>query len=80
MTIQTTLEKINKGIATIRSNGGRVSINQKDEITKGNVSISGVEARYSYNQNEDILTVVIDDKPWLASESMIEGKIREFFE
>ena len=45
----------------------------------GSVSISGVKARFAFDHETDILTVVIDDKPWLASESMIKEKINEFF-
>lgn len=75
MKIKTTLEKLNEGLALIQREGGDVNVNGSN----GSVSISGVEARFSFDQDSDILTVAIDDKPWLASDSMIEGKIREFF-
>ena len=75
MKIKTTLDKVNEGLNLIQKKGGSVRV----QDTKGSVSISGVEARFSFDVDTDILTVVIDDKPWLASESMIEGKIREFF-
>jgi len=75
MKIKTTMEKVNEGLNLIQEGGGRVEVNG----TAGNVSISGVEARFLFDLDTDILTVVIDDKPWLASDSMIEGKIREFF-
>lgn len=75
MQIKTTLEKVNEGLELIRQRGGDVSI----QGSNGSVSISGVEARFSFDQDNDILTIAIDDKPWLASDSMIEGKIREFF-
>lgn len=75
MQIKTTLEKVNEGLELIRQSGGDVSI----QGSNGSVSISGVDARFSFDQDNDILAIVIDDKPWLASDSMIEGKIREFF-
>lgn len=75
MTIKTTLEKVNEGIKAIQRNGGRVIIRGDD----GTVYISGVEARFTFHQETGDLTVVIDDKPWLASDSMIEEKINEFF-
>lgn len=75
MKIKTTMDKVNEGLNLIRKEGGDVEVNGM----AGNVSVSGVEARFLFDIDTDILTVVIDDKPWLASESMIEGKIREFF-
>lgn len=75
MKIKTTLGKLNEGLALIQREGGDVNV--KD--SNGSVSISGVEARFSFDRDTDILTVTIDDKPWLASDSMIEGKVREFF-
>lgn len=73
--IKTTFDKVNEGLNLIKRQGGDVY--SKD--TAGSVSISGVEARYSFDIGTEILTVAIDDKPWLASDSMIEDKIREFF-
>lgn len=75
MRIKTTLDKLNKGLVAIRSKGGRVSIYDDG----GDVSISGVSASFDFDHDTDILTVTIIDKPWLATDSMIEEKIREFF-
>lgn len=75
MKIKTTLDKLNEGLALITQEGGDVSVNGSN----GSVSVSGVEARFSFDQDTDILTIAIDDKPWLASDSMIENKINEFF-
>lgn len=75
MELKTTLDKVNEGLSIIRKKGGEVQVSG----TEGSVSISGVEARFSFNIDTEILTVIIDDKPWLASMSMIEDKIREFF-
>lgn len=75
MKIKTTADKVNEGIAAIQRNGGSV----QSSGGKGSVSISGVEARFAWDSENEILTVVIDDKPWLASESMIENKINDFF-
>lgn len=75
MKIKTTIDKVNYGLNLIIREGGSVLV----EETAGSVSISGVEARFHFDIDTDILTVVIDDKPLLASESMIEDKIKEFF-
>ncbi|GAI78901.1 unnamed protein product, partial [marine sediment metagenome] len=40
--------------------------------------ISGVNG--SYHFENDVLTINITNKPWLASWSMIEEKIKQFFE
>lgn len=75
MRINTTLEKLNEGIETIRKNGGRVGI----DGSSGSVSIQGVIASFDFDQESGVLNVRIMDKPWLASEGMIEDKIQEFF-
>jgi len=72
MKIQATKEKVNEALKKI-SEIGHVSVS--DNV--GSFSAKGVEGRFSYQG--DILTIVIDDKPWLASESMIENEIRKFF-
>lgn len=72
MKIQTTADKVNEALAKIREVGD-VSVDGNG----GSFSAKGVEGRFSYNGG--ILTIVIDDKPWLASDSMIENEIRKFF-
>lgn len=62
-------EKMQEGIKKIMMNGG--------EITDSSFEISGVEGRYHYEY--ETLTVMIDEKPWLASWEMIEEKLNEFF-
>ena len=78
MVIKTTLDKFTEGIKTIRKNGGSVTLEALDSTTEGTAEISGVSAKFEFNQGK--LTIQITDKPWLASDSMIEGKIREFFD
>lgn len=73
MKIETTQEKVNEGINEIESNGG--SVDRDEQV----VRIQGVVAEYGFNKETGILIVNILDKPWLASESMIEGKIQEYF-
>ena len=75
MKIKTTLEKVNVAVDEIRANGGSVRING----TAGSFSIRGVEGRFNFSEGDGVLTVAIDDKPWLASEEMIEEKVRDFF-
>lgn len=69
-TIQTTQDRVFKGEHLIQNNGGRVYNDNSFEI-------SGVEGYYSFNN--DVLTIVIISKPWLASWDMIENKIKDFF-
>lgn len=62
--------KFNQAISLIQENGGKV-------YTDYSFSIKGVNGRTKYE--DGILTVVIDDKPFLASWGMIESKLNEFF-
>lgn len=74
MKIKTTLEKVNKALIKIRE-VGNVSV----DGSQGSFSAKGVKGRFNYEQDSEILTIVIDDKPWLASDSMIENEIKKFF-
>ena len=75
MKIKTTLEKVNEALEKIRKVGGDTSVNG----SKGSFDVKGVEGRFAWDGEEEILTIVIDDKPWLASDSIIENEIRKFF-
>ncbi len=54
----------------ITQNGGTIFPNDSFEI-------SGVKGNFIFENNN--LTIKITDKPWLASWSMIEDKLNEFF-
>ena len=73
MKIQTTLKKVNEGLELIQQEGGKVDIDGGG----GRVQIQGVDATFEFD--EGVLTVQINDKPWLASDSMIENEIKKFF-
>lgn len=73
MKIRTSIENVKNGLQDIIREGGDV----RGDSGGGSVSIQGVEARYAFS--EGILTVVIDDTPFLVSESYVEEKIREYF-
>lgn len=70
--IETTAEKVNEALGKIRE-VGTVSVRDNG----GSFSAKGVEGRFSYK--DGVLSIAIDDKPWLASDSMIESEIRKFF-
>ena len=74
MQIKTTADKVNAGIRAIQKKGTVTSKNNS-----GKVSVSGVEARFKFDPKDNILTVVIDDKPLFASMSYIESEIKKFF-
>jgi len=74
MRIKATREKINEALKKI-DEVGNITVNG----SKGSFSAKGVKGRFSFDSEDEILTIVIDDKPWLASESMIENEIRKFF-
>lgn len=74
MKVKATLNKVNEALLKIQ-NVGSVSING----TQGSFKAKGVKGRFFYNQEEEMLTIIIDDKPWLASKSMIENEINKFF-
>lgn len=74
MKIKATLEKVNEAIKRI-GQVGDVSVNG----SSGSFSAKGVDGRFAYDQASETLTIVIDDKPWLASDSMIESEIKKFF-
>lgn len=73
--IKTTIGKVNEALLKIQ-NVGSVSVNG----TQGSFSAKGVEGRFEFDSESETLSIVIDDKPWLASDSMIESEIRKFFE
>ena len=73
MQIETTEEKVQEGLDAIITAGG--TINNESQTAK----IKGVTAEYGYNKEKGILTVNIIDKPWLATDSMIETEINKFF-
>ena len=63
-------DKFLEGKRMITSNGGTI-------YTDGSFEVKGVKGRFSLNG--DSLTIVVTDKPWLASWGMIEKKLDEFF-
>ncbi|GAI78906.1 unnamed protein product [marine sediment metagenome] len=69
--LQTTQEKVLEGERLIKENEGIIYEDNSFEI-------SGVNG--SYHFENDVLTINITNKPWLASWSMIEEKIKQFFE
>ena len=75
MKIKTTADKIDYGIMLIRSEDGTV----KFDGTRGRVSIKGVVASFTWDSESETLHINILDKPWLATQSMIETEINKFF-
>jgi hypothetical protein len=73
MKIKTTLQKVNEALAKMKSVGS-VSF----DGTNGSFDVKGVEGRFMWDE-PDTLTIIIDDKPWFASDSMIENEINKFF-
>lgn len=67
-------KKFDEALIKLRS-AGEVSF----DGNAGSFDVSGVEGRFLYDEDASGLTIVIDDKPFFASDSMIEKKIREFF-
>jgi len=53
---------------------GRVSF----DGTNGGFDVREVRGRFNWDGN-GTLVIKIDDKPWLASDSMIEDAINKFF-
>ena len=70
--IETTEEKLKEGVNLLRQAGGSVN------TESGFFQISGVRGQIAFKDN--ICTIQINDKPWLASWEMIEEKISDFFE
>ena len=73
MKIKTTANKVNEAIEKMKSKG-RVSF----DGTNGGFYVRGVRGRFSWD-GDDTLVIKIDDKPWLASDSMIEEAVNSFF-
>lgn len=67
------LEKAFKKIAQY----GQVSYDPQTD--RGEFRAKGVEGNFFYDEKMQVLHIDITDKPFLASVSMIEEKIREFF-
>lgn len=72
MKIKTTVEKVNEAIDKINEVGSCLVYKNNS----GSFSVKGVEGRFTYE--DGTLSIVIDDKPCLASDSMIENEIRKF--
>lgn len=64
-------EKFNEAIKLIQKNGGTIYNDDTFEI-------SGVEGNFK-RSSDGTCRIEITDKPWLASWSMIENKLDEFF-
>ena len=73
MKIKTTEAKVIKGLEEIEEAGGIV------DWKKQKVKARGIVAEYGFNRDTEVLTVNIIDKPFFATESMIEEKLTEYF-
>jgi hypothetical protein len=73
MKIKTTLQKVNEALAKMKLVGS-----VKFDGTNGSFDVKGVKGRFSWDK-PDTLTIIINHKPWLASNSMIENEINKFF-
>jgi len=65
------LERASKGVSSVN---GRLN----GTTTEGRFQAQGVTGQYKIEG--DTLFIGIEDKPWLASYSLVEEKIREFFQ
>lgn len=63
-------EKFAEGVGMVIGNGGRV---RQD----GTFTVKGVSGRWQ--RDGGTLTIVVDDKPWLASWGMIQDGLDKFF-
>jgi len=75
MQIKTTLEKVNEALSKIQDNGGKVTV----QGSAGAFSIQGVIGRFFYQEHAEMLTVTIDEKPWLVRIERVEDEIKIFF-
>ena len=57
--IKTTIEEVERGIRLIQDKGGLVV----GTYTKGEVSVQGVRANFTFNEEEELLQIAITDKP-----------------
>ena len=74
MKIKVTIDKANKALEKLNQRG-RVSFDGEN----GTFSVSGVEGRFNYDTKSEILTVKIDDTPFLISEDYCYGEIEKYF-
>ena len=74
MKISITPEKANEALEELRKKGN-VSFN--GEV--GSFEVSGVEGRFNYDADSQILTIVIDDTPFLVSEDYCYKGIKKYF-
>ena len=65
-----TNDRFLEGKRLITANGGTI-------FADGSFEVKGVKGRFV--KEGDTLTVLITDKPWLASWGMIESKLDDFF-
>ena len=69
--IKTTIDKLYEALNLIVQKWGRVDIYEQS------FAIQWVKGRYSFN--DGTLSIIINDKPWLATDAMIEREIKKFF-
>lgn len=74
-TKQATFEKAARLIGDV----GKIEAEKNGNYLMGTFSLKGVSGKFSFDAVAEVLKIVITDKPWLASESMIEKEIRKFF-
>lgn len=74
MKITITPERANEALQGLRKKGD-VSFDGKN----GSFKVSGVEGRFNYDAESQILTVTIDDTPFLVSEDYCYSEIKKYF-
>lgn len=80
MKVKATISQLNDALEKIRSVGGVAIVRkQSDSQAGGSFDVKGVEGLFNFDKQEEVLTITILDKPWLASDAMIEEEIKKFF-
>lgn len=74
MKIKTNLQKVNEALSKIREKGDALVYG-----SSGSFKVMGVKGNFKWDKETETLTIIITDKPWLASQSMIENEINKFF-
>lgn len=74
MKIRITPERANEALQELRKKGD-VSFDGKN----GTFSVSGVSGRFDYDNDNQVLSVIIDDTPFLVSEDYCYSEIRKYF-
>lgn len=75
MIFKTTESKVKEALKTIRQNGGEITVVNNT----GCFDIQGISGHFIWHEEKEEIEIDIEDKPFLIPMSVIDRKVKEFF-